>query len=98
MVRLSSSMMGNSVLTFWVSSMSLIQLLCDSTPSTEIAATLQFRLAHSSLNRARVPSSVVHTGVKSAGYLEKKLINKKRKKEKKKKKKKKERKKEKKKK
>src|SRR3954449_6784414 len=41
---------------------------CDSTGSTETAATLVSRAANSSRSRATAPSSVVHTGVKSAGW------------------------------
>ena len=37
------------------------------TPSTLMPSTLQFRFANSSRSPATVPSSVVHTGVKSFG-------------------------------
>src|SRR5487761_1701383 len=48
--------------------MSFDQLLCDSTESTLTPMSLVLRLAKSSLRFAKSPSSVVHTGVKSAGW------------------------------
>src|SRR5689334_17892790 len=66
-LRSASAMMGKLTLVFCVSLMSLIHFLCESTGSTESAITLTFLLANSSLSLAVNPSSVVHTGVKSAG-------------------------------
>src|SRR5690606_33973586 len=48
--------------------MSSIHLRCESTGSTDSAMALTPRLANSSLSLAVKPSSVVHTGVKSAGW------------------------------
>ena len=48
-------------------SMSPIQPLCDAAVSTDSAMTLTLRLSNSPLSLATRPSSVVHTGVKSAG-------------------------------
>lgn len=48
--------------------MSLIQPLCLSTGSQESAITLVFLFLNSSFSLATSPSSVVHTGVKSAGW------------------------------
>ena len=50
-----------------VSSMSPTQPLCEATGSTESAITLTLRLSNSALSLATRPSSVVQTGVKSAG-------------------------------
>src|SRR3954451_11755323 len=47
--------------------MSADQARCEEAGSTETAATLVSRAANSSRSRATAPSSVVHTGVKSAG-------------------------------
>jgi hypothetical protein len=47
--------------------MSVAQARCDSAGSTETAATFVSRAANWSCSRATAPSSVVHTGVKSAG-------------------------------
>src|SRR5690348_8845678 len=60
-------MIGKFILTDCVSSMSPIQRLWLSTGSTLRAMTLTPRLSNSGLMRATVPSSVVHTGVKSLG-------------------------------
>ena len=49
--------------------MSAFQAVWSSRASTETASTLVLRAAHSSLSWATRPSSVVHTGVKSAGWL-----------------------------
>ena len=51
----------------WVSSMSPIHFLCESTGSTLSAMTFTFRLSNSGFSFATSPSSVVHTGVKSFG-------------------------------
>ena len=48
--------------------MSLIQPLCDSTGSQDSAITFAPLLANSGTSAATTPSSVVHTGVKSAGW------------------------------
>src|ERR1700733_12912330 len=47
--------------------MSLIHRWCESSGSTLTAMTFTFRLANSFLSLATAPSSVVQTGVKSAG-------------------------------
>src|SRR5881396_3265941 len=47
--------------------MSTIHFSCESTGSTDRAIALTLRLANSSFSLAVGPSSVVHTGVKSAG-------------------------------
>ena len=47
---------------------SLIQPWCDSTGSQDRAIHLTLRLENSGISDATVPSSVVHTGVKSAGW------------------------------
>ena len=47
--------------------MSLIQLLWDSTGSQDRAIHFTLRLVNSGMSEATVPSSVVQTGVKSAG-------------------------------
>ena len=47
---------------------SLIQPWCDSTGSQDRAMHLTLRLENSGISDAIVPSSVVHTGVKSAGW------------------------------
>ena len=48
--------------------MSLIQLWCESMESQDRAMHLMLRLAKSGTSDANTPSSVVHTGEKSAGY------------------------------
>ena len=60
--------MGKFTVVFWVSLMSLTHLPCDSSGSTLTAIGLTPRLANSPDNAAVLPSSVVHTGVKSAGW------------------------------
>ena len=50
-----------------VSSMSRIQSRWDSAESTDSAITLMLRSSNSGFSFATRPSSVVHTGVKSAG-------------------------------
>ena len=45
------------------------QPLCDSIGSTEMAIAFTLRLSNSPLSDAVTPSSVVQTGVKSAGWL-----------------------------
>src|SRR4249920_2420380 len=66
-LRSASARIGKLTLVFWVSLMSLIQPLWESTGSTDSASTLALRLANSDLSFAVYPSSVVHTGVKSLG-------------------------------
>src|SRR5690606_34926338 len=61
-------MIGKLTAVFCVSLMSSIHLMCESTGSTDRAMALTPRLANSSLSLAVKPSSVVHTGVKSAGW------------------------------
>src|SRR3954466_8460088 len=51
------------------SAMSPDQLLWSSTGSTDTAMALALRFSNSPLRSAVRPSSVVHTGVKSAGWL-----------------------------
>ena len=65
--RSASAMIGKLTRVFCVSLMSSIQRLCDSTGSTDSATTFTLRFAKSSLSFAVSPSSVVQTGVKSAG-------------------------------
>src|SRR5690349_15013403 len=60
-------MIGKFTLVDWVSLMSEIQRSCESAGSTESAITLTPRFWNSPLSLAVSPSSVVHTGVKSAG-------------------------------
>src|ERR1700752_1660285 len=60
-------MTGKFIVQDWVSLMSLIQPLCEASGSTLTAITLTFRFSNSALIFATVPSSVVQTGVKSAG-------------------------------
>src|SRR5690554_320388 len=67
-LRSASAMMGKVTWVFWVSLISSIQRWWDSTGSTLRASTLTPRLANSSLSLAVKPNSVVHTGVKSAGW------------------------------
>jgi len=50
------------------SSISLIHCLCDSAASTDSANAFTLRLSNSGFSLAVNPSSVVHTGVKSAGW------------------------------
>src|SRR5471032_1242422 len=66
-LRSVSAMMGKPTTVCWVASMSLIQLVCDSAGSTDSAIALTLRLSNSGLSLAVRPSSVVQTGVKSAG-------------------------------
>ena len=61
-------MIGKFIVVFCVSSMSPIQPLCEVTSSTLMAIILQWRLSKSPLSLAAMPSSVVHTGVKSLGW------------------------------
>src|SRR5690554_2997440 len=61
-------MIGKPTMVFCVSLMSLIHSRCDCTGSTDRAMTLTPRSANLSLSLAVRPSSVVHTGVKSAGW------------------------------
>src|SRR5580658_5680783 len=61
-------MIGKLTVVDWVSLMSLTQLLCESIGSTLTARTLVLRAANWSFSLATVPSSVVHTGVKSLGW------------------------------
>src|SRR5690606_22730815 len=67
-LRSASAMIGKLTAVFCVSLMSSIHLICESTGSTDRAMALTPRLANSSLSLAVNPSSVVHTGVKSAGW------------------------------
>src|SRR5471032_769422 len=67
-LRSASARIGKLTTVFWVSLMSSIHLWCESTGSTDRAMALTPRLANSSLSLAVKPSSVVHTGVKSAGW------------------------------
>ena len=60
-------MIGKSTRLDWVSLMSAIQRSWSSLLSTLRPMTLTPRRAHSSPSRAVAPSSVVQTGVKSAG-------------------------------
>src|SRR5262245_3705232 len=60
-------MMGKFIEHDCVSLMSLIHFLCDSNGSTLTAMTFTFLRANSFLILATAPSSVVQTGVKSAG-------------------------------
>src|SRR5690606_12304230 len=60
-------MIGKPTAAFWVSSMSLIQFLWESALSTEIAIAFTLRFLNSGSSFAVRPSSVVQTGVKSAG-------------------------------
>ena len=60
-------MIGKLTRVFCVSLMSSIHLRCESTGSTDSAITFTLRFANSSFSLAVRPSSVVHTGVKSAG-------------------------------
>src|SRR6186713_382231 len=59
--------MGKLTVVFCVSLMSLTHLPWDSSGSTLTAMGLTLRLANSPLSAAVLPSSVVQTGVKSAG-------------------------------
>ena len=61
-------MIGKPTTVFWVSSMSRIQVLWVSAGSTDSAIALTLRLSNSGLSLAVRPSSVVQTGVKSAGW------------------------------
>ncbi|MNO95939.1 hypothetical protein D3C76_875960 [compost metagenome] len=61
-------MMGKLTWVSWVSLMSSIHFTWEATGSTESARTFTPRLAKSSLSLAVRPSSVVQTGVKSAGW------------------------------
>ena len=68
--RLGSEMIGYGKLSgdrLLYACMSLIQPWCDSTGSQDRAIHLTLRLVNSGISDATVPSSVVHTGVKSAG-------------------------------
>lgn len=66
--REGSAMMGKpSSAHPWEAQMSLIHSTCESTSSQLIAHSLTLRLLNSSTYLATVPSSVVQTGVKSAG-------------------------------
>ena len=66
--REGSAMMGKpSSAHPWEAQMSLIHSTCESTSSQLIAHNLTLRLLNSSTYLATVPSSVVQTGVKSAG-------------------------------
>ena len=61
--------MGKSAAArFLYACMSLIQLWCESMESQDRAMHLMLRLAKSGTSDANTPSSVVHTGEKSAGY------------------------------
>ena len=60
-------MMGKFTFTLLTSSISGTHLLCESKSSTEIAIAFTPRFAKSPANNAVLPSSVVQTGVKSAG-------------------------------
>lgn len=68
----SSAMIGYGksalVLQFEYNLISSIHFLCDSTLSHDTAATLTLRFANSECSTSRRASSVVHTGVKSAGW------------------------------
>ena len=61
-------MIGKLTVVFWVSLMSEIHPLCESSGSTLTAMTLVLRLSNSDFSLATVPSSVVQTGVKSLGW------------------------------
>src|SRR4029078_4341380 len=62
-----SAMIGKFILVPCVSSMSPIQPLCEATGSTDRAIPLTLRFSNSLLSLAEPLSSVVQTGVKSAG-------------------------------
>lgn len=65
-----SEMMGKGKLSagnLLYACISFIQLLCESTGSQERAMHFTLRLENSGTSDATAPSSVVHTGVKSAG-------------------------------
>src|SRR5674476_1683807 len=64
-------MIGYPTVVFETSSTSGFHELWSCTESTDSAITLVFRLSHSSLSWPTRPSSVVHTGVESAGWLKK---------------------------
>merc|ERR1712159_49178 len=66
-LRSGSAMMGNCTSTLFTSLMSLIQPSCDALSLHDSPITLTDRLANSGAYLATVPSSVVQTGVKSAG-------------------------------
>ena len=62
-LRSASAMIGKPTTVDCVSLMSLIQPLCDSTPSTDSAITFTLRFSNSPFSFEVSPSSVVHTGV-----------------------------------
>ena len=62
---------GNAPLTPACFKMSSCHCKCESTGLQESAMTLVFRFANSGMICVSKPSSVVHTGVKSAGWLQK---------------------------
>ena len=67
--RVGSAMMGKpSSAQPWDAQISLIHSTCESTSSQLIAHSLMLRFVNSSTYLATVPSSVVQTGVKSAGW------------------------------
>ena len=66
-LRSASAMIGKPTTVCWVSSISDIQVRCLSAGSTDSATALTLRLSNSGFSFAVRPSSVVHTGVKSAG-------------------------------
>ena len=66
-LRSGSAIIGKLTASPWVSSMSFSQLTWESTGSTDRPMTLTLRLSNSPFSFATVPSSVVHTGVKSLG-------------------------------
>src|SRR5271156_5759523 len=68
-----SPRIGKFNLVFCVSSISPTHFLCEGTSSTLTPIALMLRLSNSGFSFATVPSSVVHTGVKSLGC-EKRMI------------------------
>src|SRR5258706_444198 len=62
-----SPRIGKFIFTPWVSSMSAIHLLWESTGSTLTPMALMWRLSNSGFSLETAPSSVVQTGVKSLG-------------------------------
>lgn len=64
-----SSMMGKSAGLPANDSMSLFHFWWSLTESTETPITFVLRLANSAASCATAPNSVVHTGVKSFGWL-----------------------------
>jgi hypothetical protein len=66
-LRSGSPIIGKFTFAPWVSSMSFAQRSWSSVASIDRPTTFTPRLSNSGFRRATVPSSVVHTGVKSFG-------------------------------